>query len=124
VLNDVNLMGHLGQAPDLKQTPGHGAVATFRLATSRVWTDKPSGQRREETEWHDVEVWGGQAEACAKYLSKGRLVHVSGRLKTDRWKDDAGGAHQRTKVVAATVLFLPSGGGAPTPAPAEGNEPG
>jgi single-strand DNA-binding protein len=112
MVNKVILIGNLGKDPEVRYTSGGQAVATLRIATSRSWTDKQSGQRKEETEWHDVEVWGKQAEQCGEYLSKGRQVYVEGRLKTDKWQDKQSGQDRyRVKVVADTVRFLSSGGG-------------
>ena len=112
MVNKVILVGNLGRDPEVRYTSGGQAVATLRIATSRSWTDKQSGQRKEETEWHDVEVWGKQAEQCGEYLSKGRQVYVEGRLKTDKWQDKQSGQDRyKVKVVAEGVRFL--GGGAP-----------
>ena len=86
-LNKVMLIGNLGKDPEVRYTSGGQAVANLRIATSRSWTDKASGQKKEETEWHDVEVWGKQAEQVGEYLAKGRQVYVEGRLKTDSWDD-------------------------------------
>jgi single-strand DNA-binding protein len=111
MVNKVILIGNLGRDPEVRYTSGGQAVASLRLATSRSWTDKQSGQRKEETEWHDVEVWGKQAEQCGEYLSKGRQVYVEGRLKTDKWQDKQSGQERyKVKVVADTVRFLSSGG--------------
>ena len=106
MVNKVILVGNLGRDPDVRQTAGQ-TVALLRLATSRSWIDKRSGQRKEEREWHDVEVWGRYGEVCGQYLAKGRQVYVAGRLKTDRWKDkETGLDRQRVKVVAELVRFL------------------
>jgi single-strand DNA-binding protein len=119
MVNKVILIGNLGKDPEVRYTAGGQAVATLRIATSRSWTDKASGQRKEETEWHDVEVWGKQAEQCGEYLAKGRQVFVEGRLKTDKWQDKQSGQDRyKVKVVAEGVRFL--GGGGPrsaTPRP-------
>ena len=113
MVNKVILVGNLGKDPEVRYTSGGQAVATLRIATSRSWTDKASGQRKEETEWHDVEVWGKQAEQCGEYLAKGRQVYVEGRLKTDKWQDKQSGQDRyRVKVVADTVRFLGGGGAA------------
>ena len=107
MVNKVILVGNLGKDPEVRYTSGGQAVANLRIATSRSWTDKQSGQRKEETEWHDVEVWGKQAEQCGEFLSKGRQVYVEGRLKTDTWDDkQTGQKRSRVKVVADTVRFL------------------
>ncbi len=112
MVNKVILVGNLGKDPEVRYTSGGQAVASLRIATSRSWTDKQSGQRKEETEWHDVEVWGKQAEQCGEYLSKGRQVYVEGRLKTDKWQDKQSGQDRfKVKVVAETVRFLGGGGG-------------
>ena len=119
MLNKVMLIGNLGKDPEVRYTSGGQAVANLRIATSRSWTDKQSGQRKEETEWHDVEVWGKQAEQCGEYLAKGRQVFVEGRLKTDKWQDKTSGQERsRVKIVADSVRFLggrgaggPGGGG-------------
>ena len=112
MVNKVILVGNLGKDPEVRYTTGGQAVANLRIATSRSWTDKQSGQKKEETEWHDVEVWGKQAEQCGEYLAKGRQVYVEGRLKTDAWDDkQTGQKRSRVKVVAETVRFLSSGGG-------------
>ncbi len=119
MLNKVMLIGNLGKDPEVRYTQGGQAVANLRIATSRSWTDKQSGQRKEETEWHDVEVWGKQAEQCGEFLAKGRQVFVEGRLKTDKWQDKQSGQERsRVKIVADSVRFLggrgaggPGGGG-------------
>jgi single-strand DNA-binding protein len=132
MVNKVILIGNLGRDPEVRYTSGGQAVASLRIATSRSWTDKASGQKKEETEWHDVEVWGKQAEQCGEYLSKGRQVYVEGRLKTDKWQDKQSGQDRyKVKVVAESVRFLSSGGargtgaGAPggRPVPADGDAP-
>jgi len=125
MVNKVILVGNLGKDPEVRYTSGGQAVANLRIATSRSWTDKQSGQRKEETEWHDVEVWGKQAEQCGEFLAKGRQVYVEGRLKTDKWQDKQSGQDRfRVKVVADTVRFLGGGGrGAARPAPEEAGGP-
>ena len=107
MVNKVILVGNLGKDPEVRYTSGGQGVANLRIATSRSWTDKQSGQRKEETEWHDVEVWGKQAEQCGEYLAKGRQVYIEGRLKTDKWQDKQSGQERsKVKVVADTVRFL------------------
>ncbi len=112
MVNRVILVGNLGKDPEVRYTSGGQAVANLRIATSRSWTDKQSGQKKEETEWHDVEVWGKQAEQCGEYLAKGRQVYVEGRLKTDKWQDkQTNQERSKVKVVAETVRFLGGGAG-------------
>ena len=126
MVNKVILIGNLGKDPEVRYTQGGQGVANLRIATSRSWTDKQSGQRKEETEWHDVEVWGKQAEQCGEYLAKGRQVYVEGRLKTDKWQDKQSGQERsRVKVVADSVRFLGGrGAGGPAAGPGAGRSHG
>jgi len=89
---------------------GGGSVCSLSLATTRAWKDKDTGEKREETEWHRVTVFGKQGEACAKFLAKGRQVYVEGRLRTSSYEKE-GQKHYSTEVVADDVQFLGSGGG-------------
>ena len=115
MVNKVILVGFLGADPEIKHTSQGHAIATLRVATSRRWSDK-DGERQEDTEWHDVEVWGKQGEAAGEHLAKGRQVCVEGRLKTDAWTDkQTGEKRYRTKIVADQVTFL---GAKRAPAPA------
>ena len=98
-LNKVMIIGRLGVDPELRYTQNNTAVANLRIATDESWTDRQSGEKREATEWHRVVVWGRQAETCDKYLSKGRLVFVEGRLQTREWQDRDG--NKRWTTVAA-----------------------
>ncbi len=107
MVNKVILVGFVGKDPEVRYTDGGQAVAELRVATSRAWTDRASGQRREETEWHDVEVWGKTAKACGELLAKGGQVYVEGRIKTDRWKDrKTGEDRSRVQIVAQSIRFL------------------
>ena len=112
-LNKVILIGHLGGKPEVRETTGGKVVANFSLATSESWSGK-DGQRAEKTEWHRVVVWGQQAEAAEKYLDKGSLVNVEGKLQTRTYEKD-GTKHSITEVVAERINFLSSkrGGEAP-----------
>jgi len=108
-LNKVFLIGRLGKDPEIRYTPNNTAVGDLRIATDENYTDK-SGQKQEKTEWHTVTVWGRTAELCREYLSKGRLVHIEGRLQTDKWEDKNGQPRYTTKIVADRVQFLESRG--------------
>ena len=88
-VNRVILVGNLGADSELRFTGAGAAVAKFRLATSEVFKDK-EGQKREETEWHRVNLWGKQAETIQQYLTKGKQVYVEGRLQTHKWQDKGG----------------------------------
>lgn len=86
-LNKVMLIGNLGKDPELKYTPGGQAVATFSLATTRKWKDK-EGNEKEDTQWHNIKVWGRLAEIAQQYLKKGRQLYVEGRLETRQYEQD------------------------------------
>ncbi len=106
MVNKAILVGHLGKTPELRQAGGR-PFCVLSVATSRRWTDKASGERRERTEWHYVEVWGSLAEQCARFLATGRLVYVEGRFKSERWTEKASGHERhRVKIVASAVRFL------------------
>jgi single-strand DNA-binding protein len=109
-INKVIVIGNLGADPELRYTPGGQAVCDLRIATTEQWTDK-SGERKEQTEWHRVVVWGKQAENCSQYLAKGRQVYVEGRLRTRQWEDKDGQKRYTTEIVAQTVQFLGGGRG-------------
>jgi len=110
-VNKVILIGNLGRDPELRYTQGGQAVANFNIATSESWTDKATGQKREQTEWHRIVAWGKTGELCAEYLSKGRSVYVEGRLQTREWEDKDGNKRYTTEVNAQTVKFLGGGRG-------------
>ena len=108
-VNKVILVGNLGSDPELKYTPSNRPVCHLSIATNEVWKDK-SGQKQEKTEWHRVNVWGESAENCSKFLTKGRMVYVEGRLQTRSWDDKDGKKRYSTDVVAERVVFLGGGG--------------
>jgi single-strand DNA-binding protein len=110
-VNKVILVGNLGADPELKYTPSNRAVCNLSVATNEVWKDK-SGQKQEKTEWHRVTVWGEQAENCSKFLTKGRMVYIEGRIQTRSWDDKEGKKRYSTEVVAERVVFLGGGAGA------------
>jgi single-strand DNA-binding protein len=103
--NKVMLVGNLGADPEVRTVPGGQTVANFRIATTKVWTDK-SGARQEKTEWHRISAWGKTADVCGKHLAKGRKVHVEGRLRTSEWEDKTGQKRYSTEIVAEEVIFL------------------
>ena len=123
MVNKVILVGYVGIDVEVSYTPGGQTVARLRLATSRGWTDRDSGQRKTETEWHDVEVWGKRAKACGENLARGSRVYVEGRIKTDVWKDKQSGEERsRVKIVAELVRFLGRGGRGDAAQPAGADE--
>src|SRR5215467_4561917 len=109
-VNKVILVGNLGRDAELRYTPGGAAVAKFSVATTEVWNDK-AGQRQERTEWHNIDLWGKQAESLSEYLVKGKQVYVEGRLQTDEYTDKEGQKRKSTKVRCDRVVLLGGGGG-------------
>ena len=111
MLNKVMLIGNLGRDPEVRSTPSGQHVANFSLATNRRWTDK-SGQRQEQTEWHNIVVWGKQAEIAGQYLTKGKQIYLEGRLQTRSWDDrQTGEKKYRTEVVCDHFQMLSQRGG-------------
>ena len=109
-VNRVMLIGNLGKDPEVRFTGSGRAVARFPIATSEVWNDQ-EGQRQERTEWHNVVVWGKQAESCGQYLAKGRQVYIEGSIRTRQYDDKEGNRRYMTEVIAQRVQFLGGGGG-------------
>jgi single-strand DNA-binding protein len=113
-INKVILIGNLGKDPDVRYLSSGGAVCNLRLATSRKWTARDTGQPQEETEWHTVVLYDRQAEVAGQYLKKGRSVYIEGRLKTRKWKDKEGRDVNTTEIISETMEMLGGrdGGGA------------
>jgi single-strand DNA-binding protein len=113
--NKVILVGNLTRDPQVRYTTGGTAVAEIGLAVSRQWFDKQSNQKREETTFVDITLWGRQAEVAGEYLAKGRPVLIEGRLQLDTWDDkDTGQKRSKLRVVAENMTMLGSrsdGGG-------------
>ena len=88
-LNKVMLIGNLGRDPELKVTPSGQPLARFSVATTETWKN-PQGEKQTKTEWHNIVVWGKQAEIAEKYLRKGKQVLIEGRLQYREYTDQAG----------------------------------
>jgi len=111
MVNKVILVGNLGRDPEVRSTPSGQPVATFSLATNRKWKDQ-SGNRQEETEWHNIVCWGRQAEIAGQYLTKGKQIYVEGRLQTRSWEDKQSGEKKyRTEVICQNFQMLGARGG-------------
>jgi single-strand DNA-binding protein len=104
-INKVILIGNLGKDPELRYTPAGQAVASFSLATSEKWKDK-SGVVQDKTEWHNIILWGRQAELAKEYLAKGRQVYLEGRIQTRSWDDKDGNKRYTTEIVVQRMQFL------------------
>jgi single-strand DNA-binding protein len=109
-MQNVNLaivMGNLTRDPELRYTPNGQPVTSFGVATNRSWKDA-NGDKKDEVEFHEVVVWGKLAELCSQYLTKGRKVHVMGRLQTRSWEGQDGAKRQKTEIVAQDIAFVDS----------------
>jgi single-strand DNA-binding protein len=105
-VNKVILVGNLGRDPEVRYLPSGQTVANFTLATSDSYNDR-SGARQERTDWHNIVVYGKQAELCGQYLKKGRQVYIEGRISTRQYEaKDGSGKRYRTEIVAQRVQFL------------------
>ncbi len=111
-LNKAIIVGNLTRDPELKALPSGIQVATMSVATNRVWKDK-NGARQESADYHNVVVFGRQAETTAQYLKKGASVMVEGRMQTRSWDGADGQKRYRTEIVADRVQFGNRSGGAP-----------
>jgi single-strand DNA-binding protein len=113
-LNQVQLIGRLGQDPEVKYLPNGDAVCNVSVATSEKWKDKASGEQKEKTEWHRVVIFGKLAEIAGEYLRKGALVFFQGKIETRQWEKD-GEKRYSTEIRAnqMTMLGGKEEGGAP-----------
>lgn len=121
-MNEATIIGHLGADPELRFTPAGAPVARLSVATNETWRDK-GGNKQTRTEWHRIVVWGKQAETSSRFLSKGSLVLVRGRLQTSEWTSKAGERHWTTEIVAETVQFLVTDRRDSPPPHADGDAP-
>jgi single-strand DNA-binding protein len=104
-VNRVMLIGNLGKDPDMQFLEGNIGVAKFSLATTETYKDR-SGKLISQTEWHTVVLWRGLAELAQKYLHKGSLVYIEGRLKTRSWEDKEGNKKFATEIVGDNLIML------------------
>lgn len=104
-VNRVMLIGNLGRDPDMQHLEGHIAVAKFPLATTETYKDK-TGNLVSQTEWHTIVLWRGLAELAQKYLHKGSLVFIEGRLRTRTWEDKDKNKRFSTEIVADNLVML------------------
>lgn len=106
-INKVILVGNVGKDPEIRHLEGGIVVAKFPLATSEIYKTK-DGQRVDQTEWHNIVMWRGLAESAEKYLRKGALVYVEGKIRTRSWDDKDGNKKYTTEIVADTMTILSS----------------
>ncbi|MEN9852245.1 MAG: hypothetical protein RI996_188 [Candidatus Parcubacteria bacterium] len=103
-LNKVYVLGNLTRDPELKALPNGTKVTQFSLATNRVWKDQ-AGTKQEQVEYHNIVVFGRQAETSAEYLKKGQQVLIEGRIQTRSWDGTDGKKNYRTEIIADSVQF-------------------
>jgi len=104
-LNKVMIIGNLGKDPEVRYTTSGQAVASFSVATSEKFKNR-NGEMEERTEWHNVVLWGRQAEIAGEYLAKGRTVFIEGRLQTRKWQDKDGRDRYTTEIVGDRMQML------------------
>jgi single-strand DNA-binding protein len=109
--NRCQLMGNLGQDPELKQTQGGQTLLKFSLATSEKWKDK-SGNQQERTEWHNCVLWGERGEKLARFLSKGQRIFVEGKIQYEKFEDRDGNKRTSTNINVLSITFCEKKGSA------------
>ena len=123
MINKVILVGRLGRDPEIKHTESGHTVAKFSIATDETYKDR-NGEQQRRTEWHNIVAWSKLAEICGKYLTKGKLAYIEGRLQSRQWEDREGNKRTTTEIIAREMRMLStkgegdSGGTAGDPAPA------
>jgi single-strand DNA-binding protein len=109
-LNKALIIGNLTRDPEIKALPSGMQVCSFSVATNRVWKDK-NGAKQESSDFHNIVVFGRQAETAGQYLKKGQSVLIEGRIQTRSWDDKDGQKKYRTEIIADRVQFGPKAGG-------------
>ncbi len=109
-VNKVILVGNLGQDPEVRHLEGDKVVANVSLATTESYKDR-NGNRIDNTEWHDLELWDGLAKIAEQYLKKGNQIYVEGRIKTDTWQDEQGNNRKKVRIRVNNMTMLGSRGG-------------
>lgn len=115
------LLGNLGKDPEIRNLERGGKVANFPLATNRVYRGQDQ-QKVEETEWHNIVLWGNLADLAEKFLSKGRQVFIEGRIRTRSWDDKDGIKRYMTEIVGENMTFVGGRDESERPRPPAGND--
>jgi single-strand DNA-binding protein len=105
-INKVILIGNLGKDPEVRHLENGGIVANFSVATSDVFVDRTTGEKKSLTDWHDIVAWKHLAELAEKYLHKGTKVYVEGKLKKRTWQDKEGNTRYSIDVIAEELTIL------------------
>ena len=116
MLNKVTLIGRVGQDPDIRQMQTGDRLANLSLATSEIWKDKATGERKEKTEWHKVTIFNqGLVNLCEQYITKGTLLYIEGKMVTRKWQADDGTDRYSTEITLnnfdSKLKMLSSNGG-------------
>ena len=125
MLNQAQIIGHLGRDPETRYLPSGDAVTSFSVATTEKWKDKATGEQKEATEWHRITTFGKLAEVCSQWLRKGSLVFVQGKIATKKYTDKDGIERYSTEIRADSMKMLggrPDDGSAPAK-PAQHRQP-
>ena len=105
-VNRVIIIGHLGSDPEIRTMPNGEQIANISVATSESWTDKNSGEKKTQTEWHRIVLYRRLAEIAGQYLTKGSQVYIEGRLKTRKWQDNNGQDRYTTEIQGDNLQML------------------
>ncbi|UZR95838.1 single-stranded DNA-binding protein [Chondrinema litorale] len=111
-VNKVILIGNLGQDPEVRHLESGSVVARLNIATTESYKDR-SGNRVDNTEWHDVEMWDGLAKVAESYLRKGDSIYIEGKIRTDKWEDKEGNPRKTIKIRAINMTMLSKGQSTP-----------
>lgn len=109
--NKAFLIGRVVSDPETRTTPQGQQVCSFRMATNRTWTNKATNQKQEKAEFHSIVLWNKLAEIASRYLSKGGLVLIEGRIETRSWQDASGNKKYRTEIIGESMQLGPKSAG-------------
>ncbi len=104
-VNKVHLVGRIGNKPEGRFTPSGASTASFSIATNESWVNADN-QKQEHTEWHNITAWNKSADFVTKYIQKGQLVYVEGRLRTRAWKDKDDNSRKTTEIICDSITPL------------------
>lgn len=105
-LNRAMILGNATRDVDFRTTPNGRSVASFAVATNRRWSDRETGENKEEVQFHEIVVWGKLAEIARQVVSKGTRVYVEGRLQTRSWEGQDGAKREKTEIIAENIISL------------------
>lgn len=108
MLNKAQIIGRVGRDPEVRYLTSGDAVVNISLATTERWKDKSSGETKEATEWHRVNLFGRLAEIAGQYIQQGSLIYIEGKIKTRKWKDKDGTEKYTTEIFGESLKLLSS----------------